>query len=108
MISITTGLKMLKIKKMKPTKEELQKWFRTYLSMQTIGEDEQGNDVLMKEDDRLIDEICSLNEIAMQEFAEAFHKEKLREELMKYDLYHGNDIFQIEKWVDEYLKQKEY
>lgn len=54
------------------TAEEIQKWFRTYLSILTIGEDEQGNDVLMMGDDRLIDEICSLNRKAMEEYAEQF------------------------------------
>lgn len=42
------------------TKVEIQNWFKAYLSILTVGEDEGGNDVLIKEDDRLIDEIFTV------------------------------------------------
>jgi len=91
---------------MKPTKEEIQKWFLINLSLQTIGEDEQGNDVLLAEDDSLIDAICALNEKAMQEYANLFHKEKLREELIKFQTYCNEEqvLYVSDFIIDEYLK----
>jgi hypothetical protein len=45
---------------------------------------------------------------AMQEYAEVYHKEKLREELINYDRYICRlDTRTSEHSVDEYLKQKQ-
>lgn len=49
---------------------------------------------------------------AMQEYAEEYHKEKLREELIAYDeWYYSQSTFTVtdgpsEKLIDEYLKTK--
>lgn len=84
------------------TKEEIQNWFKAYLSILTVGEDEGGNDVLMKEDDRLIDEICSLNEKAMDKYANTV----LREELIKFSQQFYADKETCIHNVDEYLKNR--
>lgn len=51
---------------------------------------------------------------AMQEYAEAYHKEKLREELIRFQIWHEDKLFKchalemaVEHNVDEYLKTKE-
>jgi hypothetical protein len=43
----------------------------------------------------------------MQEYADLYHKEKLREELIAYEIFHKNDPDSSEGWVNEYLKTKE-
>jgi hypothetical protein len=84
------------------TKKEIQNWFKAYLSILTVGEDEGGNDVLMKEDDRLIDEICSLNEKAMDKYTNTV----LREELIKFSQQFYADKETCIHNVDEYLKNQ--
>ena len=84
------------------TKKEIQNWFKAYLSILTVGEDEGGNDVLMKEDDRLIDEICSLNEKAMDKYTNTV----LREELIKFSQQFYADKETCIHNVDEYLKNR--
>ena len=52
-------------------------------------------------------------EKAMQEYAESYHKEKLRDELITYDeWYYSTSFYDIkdlitEQLVDKYLKQKQ-
>jgi hypothetical protein len=41
---------------------------------------------------------------AMQEYAEQFHKEKLREELIKFAEWYDGDIIPKELIVEKYLK----
>ena len=43
----------------------------------------------------------------MQEYAEQFHKEKLREELIKFAEWYDGDIIPKEPIVDKYLTPKE-
>lgn len=88
--------------------EKIKKWFRTYLSLQTIGEDEQGNDVLMSEDDRLIDTICDLNEKAMQEYA-AIQVAKDRAEHLLLDIKTQPSDEDIEEWArEQFMPSKDY
>jgi len=46
---------------------------------------------------------------AMEEYAELSHKEKLRKELIAYEIWarNHNDIQNPDEYVDEYLKTKE-
>lgn len=43
----------------------------------------------------------------MQEYADLFHKEKLREELIKFAEWYDGDIIPKELIVEKYLKTKE-
>lgn len=43
---------------------------------------------------------------AMQEYAELYHKEKLREELIKFAEWYDGDIIPKELIVDKYLTPK--
>src|SRR5574343_144431 len=82
MISITTGLKMLKTKKMKQTKE--------------LAKSGQKDDHIMEE---MLERLTGKKsgdwpesiKLCMQEYAEAYHKEKMREELIHFAGYH-NDL----------------
>ena len=97
MISITTGLKMLKIKKMKPTKE--------------LAKSGQKDDHIIEE---ILERLTGKKsgywpesiKLCMQEYAEAFHKEKLREELMKFRTWLTFAEYNepLEQIIDEYLK----
>lgn len=44
---------------------------------------------------------------AMQEYADLYHKEKLREELIKFAEWYDGDIIPKEPIVDKYLTLKE-
>lgn len=87
--------------KKKPTKEEI---LEKYYGGQSISMEGRNHkriwfDVALK---------------AMQEYANLFHKEKLREELIKFQKWHEDKLFKchalemaVEHNVDEYLKTKE-
>ena len=45
--------------------------------------------------------------MAMGEYAAIYHKEKLREDLIDYEIFHKNDPDDAEGWVNDYLKHKE-
>ena len=49
------------------TKAEILNWFKINISLITLGEDEEGNDVLMGSDKTIVDAVCSLNIKAMKE-----------------------------------------
>ena len=44
---------------------------------------------------------------AMREYAEAYHKAKLKEELVKYEIWNRNQRDLVMFTVDEYLKGKD-
>ena len=51
------------------TKEEMLNFFKTHLSILTIGEDEEGNNVHLEADEFLVGEICRLCEVSLDEYA---------------------------------------
>lgn len=54
---------------------------------------------------------ASMSHITAKKAIEAmheYHEAKLKEELIKYEIFHGNGSdYQIEEWINNYLKQRE-
>ena len=89
---------------MKPTKEEItpEKFF---IKKNTPELDENGSYDFVPFPEQTMD-LEELYEL-MQEYAEQFHKEKMREELINYDEWFWNeDVWynSHEELIDEYLK----
>jgi len=54
------------------------------------------------------DGIIVCNECGMElHTAVKVRRDELRDELVKYELYHKNDASSAIRWVDEYLKQRQ-
>jgi hypothetical protein len=61
---------LAEIRAEKPAKgaEEIRAWFKTYISLITLGNDDEGNDVLMTADENIINEILDLFDKAMEQY----------------------------------------
>lgn len=60
----------------------------------------------VKDKDKFIEAFVNPLLEAMDEWAEIYHKEKLREELIKFAEWYDGDIIPKELIVDKYLKTK--
>ena len=62
--------------------EEIKNFFKTNISVLTVGEDNEGNNVHLGTDDFLIGEICHLSDVAMREFA-TLHAQRLADKMVE-------------------------
>ena len=62
--------------------EEIKNFFKTNISVLTVGEDNEGNNVHLGTDDFLIGEICHLSDVAMREFA-SLHAQQIADKMVE-------------------------